>query len=73
MNPNMAGSYNRTAREGGSSVIDFPIGQSFGEPQGLTRGMDDCMGLDTKEFFTEHGLPFSPQTRKISRKISVDK
>jgi len=38
MNRNMARSYNRQViteqwREGGSYVIDFAVGQSFGKPQ----------------------------------------
>ena len=33
---NMASSYNRTAREGDSHVIDFPDGRSFGEPHRMS-------------------------------------
>jgi hypothetical protein len=40
----MARSYNRTAAGGNSDVIDFPVGQGFGELQGGADGSAARMG-----------------------------
>jgi hypothetical protein len=43
MNRNMARSYNRTVA-GGCQIIDFKVGQSFGEPQAVVAGARELRG-----------------------------